>query len=193
MTFLTEPPDSPAVQALYAADVAQDGFVMNLTHLWAHDPPTNDSFTALLVHTAEVAGLTTVERGVLVCATAVTRGDSYCALAWGGRLSRFADEETALAVLKGEHDELPKRTRALARWASAVVRDPSGTTPDDVVALRTAGFDDRQVFALTTYVALRLAFSTVNGALGARPDPQLRDDAPPAVTETVTWGRGVVD
>ncbi|GGD08044.1 hypothetical protein [Nocardioides daphniae] len=193
MTFLSEPPGSPDVEALYAADVDQDGFVMNLSRLWAHDPATNDSFTSLLVRTAEIAGLTTVERGVLVCATAAARGDSYCALAWGGRLSRFADEETALAVLKGELEALPERLRVLAAWARAVVLDPSATGPDDVAALRGVGFDDRQVFALTTYVALRHAFSTVNGALGATPDPQLRDDAPPAVTETVTWGRGVED
>lgn len=191
MTFLSSPPDSPAVRALHQADVAQDGYVMNLTHLWAHDPPTNSAFTGLLRHTAEVAGLSPSDRGVLICATAAALGDSYCAWAWGGRLSRLVDEETAAAVLRGDLEGLPARHRELARWASAVVRDPSGTTADDVSGLREVGCDDRQVFAITTYVALRLAFSTVNGALGATPDPQLRDDAPPAVAKTVTWGRGV--
>lgn len=33
-----------------------------------------------------------------------------------------------------------------------------------------APFDDGQVFAITTFVALRLAFSTANDALGAQPD-----------------------
>lgn len=193
MTFLTPPPDSPEVRALHEADLAQDGFVMNLTHLWAHDPPTNAAFTSLLLRAGEVAGLAPSDRGVLICASAAALGDSYCALAWGGRLSRLLDEETALAVLHGQHDRLSTREAALARWASAVARDPSATTPDDVALLREVGFDDRQVFALTTYVALRLAFSTVNGALGATPDPRLRDDAPPAVAEAVTWGRGVVD
>lgn len=191
MTFLTPPPDSPEVRALHEADLAQDGFVMNLTHLWAHDPPTNDAFTALLLRVGEVAGLAPSDRGVLVCATAATLGDSYCALAWGGRLSRLLDEATALAVLRGQYDQLPAREAALARWASAVTRDPNATTADDVAALRQVGYDDRQVFALTTYVALRVAFSTVNGALGATPDAPLRDVAPPAVAGTVTWGRGV--
>ena len=36
-------------------------------------------------------------------------------------------------------------------------------------ALRDAGFDDAQIFAITVFVAARLAFSTVNDALGARP------------------------
>lgn len=193
MTFLDRPADSPAVRALHASDVAQDGYVMNLTHLWAHDPPTNEALTGLLVHTAEVAGLEPADRGVLVCATAAALGDSYCALAWGGRLSQLVDEETTLAVLRGELHELSPRHRALARWAREVVRSPSSTTHDDVEALRAVGFTDQQVFALTTYVALRLAFSTVNGALGATPDPRLRDDAPRRVVETVTWGRGVVE
>lgn len=39
------------------------------------------------------------------------------------------------------------------------------------------------------YVALRLAFSTVNDALGAHPDAELADEAPAAVRDAVTWGR----
>lgn len=78
-------------------------------------------------------------------------------------------------------------------WARAVVRRPSATTAADVQALRDAGFDDRQIFAITLFVALRLAFSSVNGALGARPDRQLFDRAPAAVRSVVTSGRPVAD
>lgn len=41
-------------------------------------------------------------------------------------------------------------------------------------ALREAGWSDDEIFTMTAFVALRLAFSTVNGALGARPDAALR-------------------
>ena len=67
--------------------------------------------------------------------------------------------------------------------------DPNGTSAEDLEPLRRAGFDDRQIFAITTFVALRLAFSTVNDALGARPDRQLVDDAPAVVRDGITWGR----
>jgi hypothetical protein len=60
-----------------------------------------------------------------------------------------------------------------------------------VQALRDVGFDDRQVFAITVYAATRLAFSTVNDALGALPDRPLADGLPAQVREAVTYGRPV--
>ena len=51
------------------------------------------------------------------------------------------------------------------------------------------GFDDRQIFGLTFFVALRVAFSTVNDAIGATPDPQLLSRVPEAVEQAVTFGR----
>ena len=41
-------------------------------------------------------------------------------------------------------------------------------TADDVEALRSAGIADQEIFHATAFVALRLAFSTVNDPLGAR-------------------------
>jgi hypothetical protein len=38
-------------------------------------------------------------------------------------------------------------------------------------------------------VAIRIAFSTVNDALGATPDPELVASLPPAISDAVTWGR----
>jgi hypothetical protein len=70
-----------------------------------------------------------------------------------------------------------------------VSRDPSSTTEDDVDALRAVGYDDRQIFAITLYVAMRVAFSTVNDALGATPDSELVARVPAAVRSAVTYGR----
>jgi len=48
---------------------------------------------------------------------------------------------------------------------------PNSTTEADVEDLRRLGFQDQQIFAITLYVALRLAFATVNETLGAAPTP----------------------
>jgi hypothetical protein len=69
------------------------------------------------------------------------------------------------------------------------VRDPNATTAADVQVLRDCGLDDGQIFAVTTYIALRLAFSTVNDALGLHPDAQLAQSLPSAVLDAVTYGR----
>jgi hypothetical protein len=55
-------------------------------------------------------------------------------------------------------------------------------------ALRGAGFDDDQIFAMTVFVALRPAFSTVNDTLGASPDAELFAGAPEKVVAAVTYG-----
>ena len=51
------------------------------------------------------------------------------------------------------------------------------------------GLGDPEIFEATAFVAFRLAFSTVNGALGAAPDKQLADAAPEPVRAAVRYGR----
>ncbi|WP_040338892.1 carboxymuconolactone decarboxylase family protein [Candidatus Blastococcus massiliensis] len=188
--FLTPPPDSSGADALYDEDRRAMGFVMNGSRLWAHHPALHDDLFALLNRAAEAAGLSVRQRGVLVTACASTLGDSYCSLAWGTRLGREAGGELAAAVLDGTDRGLTSQEQALARWTRIVVADPNGTLPDDVQELRDAGFSDGQILAVTAYVALRLAFSTVNDALGVRPEPELVAGAPGPVRAAVCWGRG---
>ncbi|GAA2742181.1 hypothetical protein GCM10009868_11160 [Terrabacter aerolatus] len=191
--FLTEPALSPEIQALFDSDIADHGYVMNLTRVWAQAPSAKVGLFALLADMAQLAGLTFRQRGVLVAATAGTIGDAYCSLAWGTRLASAAGDEVADAVLRGDDSALDAADLALARWARTVARDPNATTPADLEPLRAAGFDDRQIFAITVFVALRRAFSTVNDALGPAPDRQLRDDAPAAVDAAVSFGRTAAD
>jgi hypothetical protein len=99
--------------------------------------------------------------------------------------------DIASGVLRGDDDLLDPSERALARWARQVARDPNAVAAGDVEALRDAGFDDAQIFAITVFVALRVAFSTVNDALGARPDRALGEAVPAAVRDAVTFGRPV--
>ena len=39
-SFLGDPPASPQVQALYDEDLADDGYVSNVSRLWAQQPDT---------------------------------------------------------------------------------------------------------------------------------------------------------
>ncbi len=171
-SFLTEPPLSPRVRALYDEDVADDGYVGNLSRLWAHQPDTLFR-----------------QRGILVTAAASALGDSYCSLAWGGKLGKASDAATAAGVLNGSDAGLTDQEKAMAAWARKVATDPNATTPADIQALRDSGLDDGQIFAITSFVALRLAFSTINDALGAQPDAQLALSVPQEVREAVTYGR----
>jgi alkylhydroperoxidase family enzyme len=187
---LADPDPSPGQEALFAADLAAHGYVMNLTRLWSHLPATKVKLFEVVDELAEAAGLTFRQRGVLVAATASTIGDSYCALAWGTRLAAEAGADAAAGVVACQDGGLDDPAdRALATWARRLLTDPTATAPDDLQPLRDAGFDDARLLAVTAFVALRRAFSTVNAALGARPDAELVAAAPPQVVDAVTYGR----
>jgi uncharacterized peroxidase-related enzyme len=190
-SFLEEAPMSAPVQALFDKDLTDDGYVWNVTRLWAHQPDTVNSLFALMSQAFRPSGLSFRQRGILVVAAASTLGDSYCSLAWGGKLGQASEAAIAAGVLDGSDTGLTDQEKAMAAWARKVARDPNATTPADVQALRDAGLDDGQVFAITAFVALRLAFSTVNDALGAQPDGPLAQSLPPEVRAAVTFGRPV--
>lgn len=187
--FLEEPPINGPVQALYDEDINESGYVWNVSRLWAYQTDTLDQLFALMSQAFKASGFSFRQRGILVAATASTLGDSYCSLAWGGKLAGATDPRTAAAVLTGEDVGLTEQERVMAQWARKVVLDPNATTPSDVDALRKVGLSDSQIFAITTFVALRLAFSTINDALGANPDVQLLKSLPEEIVQSVTYGR----
>ncbi|WP_214407698.1 carboxymuconolactone decarboxylase family protein [Pseudonocardia lacus] len=189
--FLAAPPLTDDVRRIFDVDVGEVGYVMNASRVWAHQPGTQTGLFDLMGAAVAPLGLGRRGRGVLVAACASALGDSYCSLTWGGRLAGATDADTAAAVLRGDDAGLTAAERAMARWARAVARDPNATTADDVRALREAGFTDPQIFAITAFVALRVAFATVNDALGARPDAELTGRLPRAVIDAVDFGRPV--
>jgi uncharacterized peroxidase-related enzyme len=190
-SFLEEPPVSAEVQALYDEDLADGDYVWNVSRLWAHQPGTVRQLFGLMSEAFKPSGLSFRQRGILVTAAASALGDSYCSMAWGEKLSQAADPTVAAGVLTGSDVELTDQEKAMAGWARQVVRDPNGTTPADVQVLREAGLDDGQIFAITSFVALRLAFSTINDSLGAQPDAQLAQSLPADVRAAVSYGRPV--
>ena len=89
-----------------------------------------------------------------------------CSIAWGTTLAEETDPQLAAGILQGNDAELTAAEHAMAAWARRVARDPTGTRPGDVQELRDAGFSDADIFAMTVYIALRVALSTVDNALG---------------------------
>ena len=190
--FLGSPPPNDANSAHHSRDIADDGYVSNLTRLWAWRPDVFEAFNNLRNLLTEQAALSLRERSILVCATAANLGDSYCALAWGKTLATTCSPTAAAEVLKcKESEELTAQEKALTTWARQVVRKPNSITVQDVDHLRRVGLTDQEIFDATVFVAFRLAFSTVNDALGAQPDRQLAVAAPSAVREAVVYGRSV--
>lgn len=188
--FIRAPEPSAETQEMDEATVRSQGFVMNLNGAWGWRPDVFNRFAGLRSRLTEASTLSKRDQAVIVCATAAARQDSYCALAWGRTLVQEAGVDCAAAVIASHDDAgLSARDRALAAWSRKVAANPNGTTAQDVEALRAAGFADREIFEVTAFIAFRLAFSTVNAALGVAPDRQLVDALPLDVLEVVNFGR----
>ena len=189
MSFVGEATTDEHVERMYATDLRLQGYVANQTRVWAHSPESLAALSYALTMATESAGLDVRQRALLVTTTAAAMGDAYCALAFGHKLANAAGEEAAARAVGGDDSALDPVDRALVRWTRRVVTEPSGTTAADVDELRALGYDDSQVFAITLFVALRQAFSTVNDALGAEPDAELVERVPAAVRAAVGFGR----
>lgn len=188
--LIEEPPPDEARDAAYAVDRDSDGYVWNVTRLWGWRADVYRDFAALRASLMDSSSLTDRDWAVLVTATASQLGDSYCSLAWGAKLAGLSDADTAARLLANEPaPALSEREQALAAWARTLVDDPNATTADDVERLRAVGLSDKQIFEATAFIGFRLAFSTVNDALGAQPDRQLVDAVPDPIRTTVGYGR----
>jgi uncharacterized peroxidase-related enzyme len=191
--FLRAPEPTPEAERGFEEDLAELGYVMNVSRLWAYQPATVAGLSDLLRLSYAGDPLSLRQRQILIAACAAAFGDSYCALVWGGKLAKASDVSTAVGVLRGLDAGLSVGERAMARWARAVAWDPNAVRTADVEELREAGFSDAQIFSITVFVALRLAFATVNDALGVRPDAGLRHTLPAPVLDAVTLGRPIED
>ena len=187
--FLAAPRQTSDARRLFDDDLEGIGYVSNASRLWAHLPRALHSLSDLMGETTRAGSLTFRQRAVLVTAAAAALGDSYCSMAWGKNLAEVSSPDVAATVIRGGAEGLEDDERALADWARLVARDPNAITHDDVDALRRVGFRDDQIFGITTFVALRLAFATVNDALGAVPDTQLSAGVPEEVRSAVSFGR----
>lgn len=164
--YLAIPETAAEAQRIFDEDIAQLGYVMNISRLWSYQPTTQTGLPNLLRQANAVEELSLRQRTILVCAYASVFGDRYCALVWGNMLAQESDVPTAAGVLRGVDHGLSSAERVMANWARKIARDPNSTTAADVEMLRAVGFTDSQIFAITTFVALRLVISTVNDALG---------------------------
>ena len=187
--FLADPPVDEQVDRMYASDRDGQGYVANLTRVWAHSPETLGVLSYALKLATDLSGLDPVERNLVVTAAASSLGDAYCSFAFGSKLAGSVGPEITASIVLGDDARLTERGRLLTSWARQVADDPNGTTAEQVAALREGGFDDRAIFGLTFFVALRVAFSTVNDALGATPDPELLERTPQQLIDAVSFGR----
>ncbi len=150
-------------------DVEALGFVTNATKAWMHEPAAFELLFAAIGISACEAGLSIAERGAAIIAAALVAGDTYCPLAWGEKLGQATTPELSASVLLGTDDLLDERSRVIVEWSRTVAAGEL-TTAAHIDRLRDVGFTKAEIVHLTQFIALRVAFTRINGALGAFPE-----------------------
>jgi uncharacterized peroxidase-related enzyme len=168
--------------ALFAADLAEDGYVANMTRLFARRPDVLAGWVHLV--TAIRDGMDRRRYELVTVAAARRLRSSYCMLAHGNVLAERFLEPSAVRDVALDHRSagLDPVDVAVMDLAEKVVVDATSVTQEDVDRLRDLGLGDDEIFDVVAAAAVRCFFSKTLDALGAQPDsayaaldPALRD------------------
>jgi len=184
LTLLEEPAPSAGEERLYAADVADHGYVWDLTRVWhisqrRSSSPWNCSFPR------RSRGVDAARKGRDRHRRAATIGDSYCAAALGQTSDRVANPPTAIAAVLPTTSRPTNRNR---RCPTGYARSPAGSQQHAArhPASARRGFKEPQIVARTIFAGPRTAFLSINGAPGTRPDTALAEAGDPVVLAAIT-------
>ena len=192
MTFIetaTEGTAAGTVDQLYAADVADQGYVANYTRVFALRPEVLAGWAQLNGAIMHEMDLRRYELVTLAAARALR--STYCAMAHGRLLrDRFYDPETVRRIAT-DHARagLTPAEVAVMDFADQVSRDAPSIGPDDIQRLRAHGLSDTDILDVALAAAARCFFSTVLDAMGAQADGALSEDLEPPLRAALTVGR----
>jgi uncharacterized peroxidase-related enzyme len=160
-----------AVAEAYEADLAEDGYVSNVSRTFSHRPEVLEAWAALR---AAVTKDMDPRRYELVTIAAARRvRSSYCMLAHADVLAgRFYDPETVREIAQDHRSAgLDEVDVAVMDLADKVAGDATSITREDVDRLCALGLSDAEVFDVVAAAAMRCFFTKIIDGLGFQPDP----------------------
>jgi len=165
MSLIATPPSieaSPkASQPLLEGVKKQIGSVPNLFRVAGNSPAALEGYLGLNGALAK-GTLPAQTRERIALAVAQINGCSYCLSAHtyiGKKMAKLDDEEIMAARDGGSKD--PKAAAAV-RFATRVANERGHVDPNEVRALRDAGYDDGQIIEIVVHVALNTLTNYVN-------------------------------
>ena len=177
MPFIRPLPDDEVtgvVAEAYEADLADDGYVSNVSRAFSHRPDVLAAWIGL-----KDAVTSTMDRRqyeLVTIAAARRVRSSYCMLAHGSFLaSAFYDAEHVKKIALDHHAAgLDEVDVAVMDLADKIAADASSVTRADVDSLRELGLSDAEVFDVVAAAAMRCFLTKVVDGLGFQPDAVYR-------------------
>ena len=188
----TVPPQEATgeVKEMYDADLAQRGYIANLTRTFSVRPDVEKGWLAL--KDAITSGMDPRLYELATVAAATALRSSYCSLVHGrilatnyypaGTVVSMAAEDTGGALNAAD--------TAVVQFARKVAREADKITQEDVDQLRNLGFSDADVFNIILAAAARCFFSKVLDSTCTQADAVLRD-MPDQLRAALTVGRDI--
>lgn len=165
MGIIETPTDSPAVRDIHDHEIQEQGFVWDHTRVMSLNPEAYAAWRHMLGAIAAGLGLRRFELVTLAAASG-TRS-AHCRLAHGAKaLKAFTPEQLLLIALDYHQAGLPEAEVLMMDFAYRIGTDPTGITDADTLALREAGFEDREIVDITLAAAARNYYSRAIQALG---------------------------
>ena len=178
------------VKEMYDADLAQKGYVANLTRAFSFRPDVEKGWLAL--KDAITSGMNPRLYELATVAAATALRSSYCSLVHGRILATDYYPASTVVSMAAEDtgDALDAADTAVVQFARKVAREADKNTQEDVDQLRGLGFSDADVFNIILAAAARCFFSKVLDATCTQADAVLRD-TPDQLRAALTVGREI--
>jgi uncharacterized peroxidase-related enzyme len=165
---------TPPLQAYFDKCQEKLGFVPNVLRAYAFDTAKLEAFIEMVddLMLAD-SGLSKLEREMIAVAVSAVNHCHYCLTAHGAAVRQRAKDPVLgeLIAQNWRAADLPPRQQAMLLFAEKLTRTPAEIVEADRAALRTAGFNDRDIWD----IAATAAFYNMSNRMAAATDMKPND------------------
>jgi uncharacterized peroxidase-related enzyme len=165
------------IAELYAAQTAQNGFVMEAMRCWTARPDLLPIYQEFAEKIRAGFSLSPRDWRLITFVAAKQVPSTYCSHVYGKQL--LADLGSKEAILAVRRDftsaQLSERDIEMLHYAEMIASDASRVTPEDIARLRAAGFSDVQICDIALCASFRCFVGRFFDAVGAGPEPAFVD------------------
>jgi uncharacterized peroxidase-related enzyme len=179
-----------AAAEAYEADLADDGYVSNVSRAFSNRPEVLAAWIGLKDAVTSTMDPRRYELVTLAAARRVR--SSYCMLAHGDVLATKFYDPKRVRDIAADHRSagLDEVDVAIMDLADKVAADASSITKADVDRLRALGLSDAEIFDVVAAAAMRCFFTKIVDGLGFQPDAAY-GELDPALREVLVVGRPI--
>lgn len=185
-----EPEDATGdIAALYQAEIAGMGRVMQATQCWSARPDMIVPVEHLLHQMRDGFSLGLLNFRLITLVAAKYVPSSYCSHVYFRTLSDMMGRDQALAVQRDYRNAgLSEQQVEMLAYAEQITRDASKITSADIDRLRAVGLSDLNIADIAMAAAFRNFMSRYFDAVGAEPEESFLD-ADPAIRAEMAVGK----